>query len=382
MDFNITPPTDEGWLNVAVALATRMSNPFTPRKAVLSEFLVMAIKTALPLFTKPICYNNQLSARIAILSAMTPSILVVGATGNTGRNVVRSLPNLVKTTIGEHRIIALTRDAKSAISQEFAKIPQVEVIEKHWDTIDAEWLREHCVVRAFVASHNFAHQYTDESSLYVAMLQAGVKYVVRISTTNDAVSAANTVYYGRTHWAIEHTLDQPEYDSMLWTSLQANPFAPTVLVSILQWFQDYKTTGKQGPLKLNIGEADKVAVIDPDDVGHIAATLLATVDPKVHNKARYIIRGPEDNTGKDLVDLVEKYAGVKVEEVRFRDKSFTDNYTQWGYAERHIPSLTTALYPIWASKLSIANSPTAKEILDIAPPTTRLEDSLRAMLNV
>lgn len=61
---------------------------------------------------------------------MAPSILIVGATGNTGRNVVRTLPNLLNATIGNHRILALTRDVTSSASQELAKIPHAELIEK------------------------------------------------------------------------------------------------------------------------------------------------------------------------------------------------------------------------------------------------------------
>jgi uncharacterized protein YbjT (DUF2867 family) len=130
---------------------------------------------------------------------MTLSILMVGATGNTGRNVVRTLPNLLKATIGSHRVLALTRDVKSSAPQDLAKITRVELIEKYLTEIDAAWLKAHGAIRAFVADHILPSQFMDESALYVAMLQAGIKPVVKICTVEEFVGPANTVYYGRAH---------------------------------------------------------------------------------------------------------------------------------------------------------------------------------------
>jgi uncharacterized protein YbjT (DUF2867 family) len=57
------------------------------------------------------------------------------------------------------------------------------------------------------------------------------------------------------------------------------------------------------PLPLLMGKEDKLAVIDPDDVGKIAATLLANDDPSEHDRKKYVLRGPADTTGQDIVDL-------------------------------------------------------------------------------
>jgi uncharacterized protein YbjT (DUF2867 family) len=119
---------------------------------------------------------------------MTPTILIVGATGNTGRSVVETLPKLLQGTgLSHHRILALTRSLDSAAAQELAKSPSVEVAEKNWTEIDDEWLREQNVVRLFIASHAGVSHFAEESQFHYFALQAGVQYVVRISTTAYSV---------------------------------------------------------------------------------------------------------------------------------------------------------------------------------------------------
>ncbi|RMI89611.1 hypothetical protein CDV36_016653 [Fusarium kuroshium] len=115
---------------------------------------------------------------------MAPTILVVGATGNTGRGVVETLSELLKTTpFSSHKILALTRSSSGAAAQLLARLPNVELVEQNWVEITLAWLRQHNVERAFIASHNQPNQFAEESTFHLATLQAGVQYVVRISTT-------------------------------------------------------------------------------------------------------------------------------------------------------------------------------------------------------
>jgi len=83
---------------------------------------------------------------------MNPTILVVGATGNTGRIVVETLSGLINTLVvlEGYRIIALTRSSNNSVAQKFAKLPNVSVEEKNWVDISPDWLRERNVAKAFV----------------------------------------------------------------------------------------------------------------------------------------------------------------------------------------------------------------------------------------
>lgn len=236
---------------------------------------------------------------------MAPTILVIGATGNTGKSVVGHLPKLLELSNSSYRIVGLTRSFDSPVSQKLAKLPHVEMQEKDWTTIDAAWLRSQEVVKVYIAPHNLPHQFVDESALHIALLHAGVKYVVRVSTNVEYIGPTNPVYYGRAHWAIENLLSQPEFKSLQWTSLQPNFFTASYLASAANWIKAYRKIGKQETLAMNPSADAAVAMIDPEDVGNVGAHLLALEDPTLHNHARYVLSGPEDVTGKRIVELVE-----------------------------------------------------------------------------
>lgn len=316
---------------------------------------------------------------------MAPAILIVGATGNTGRSVVETLPKLLRSskTLSEHRIIALTRNLKSLVAQRLAELPGVEVIEHNWVEITSEWLREHQVVRAFIASHNEPNQFAEESTFHVAALDAGVKYVVRISTTAANVRPDFKAYYPRTHWAIEALLSSPEFDNLQWTSLQPNVFSPLYLSTAAELIKQYRKTGQQSTLKLMASEDAPVGIIDPYDVGVLAAYLLSQNDPTAHNKAKYVLNGPEDITGKQIVEMAEQHIGTHVKKVTFKDLSFIDRFVELDHAAPHqsknvILSVKHAQDLAWEGKCS--TSTTSGEVLKLAAPKRTPADVLESLL--
>ncbi|GFF79617.1 hypothetical protein IFM60648_05517 [Aspergillus lentulus] len=316
---------------------------------------------------------------------MAPSILIVGATGNTGRAVTQTLPKLLQSssTLRGNRIIALTRSSSSPVAQQLAKLPGVQVIEQNWVEITADWLREHHVTRAFIASHNAPNQFAEESTFHLNALHAGVKYVVRISTTAANVRPDCPAYYARQHWAIETLLGSPEFNDLQWTSLQPNIFSPLILSPAAELIKKYRKTGEQDSLRLMLSEDAPVGIIDPDEVGVIAAYLLSQDDISVHNKAKYILNGPEDITGKQIVNMVEKNIGVPVKDVIYKDVSFIDTLYENQYAaskesKNVIYSIKRAPETAWDGKCSA--STTSKEVLDLAAPKRTPADVLESLL--
>lgn len=312
---------------------------------------------------------------------MAPTILIIGATGNTGKSVVRHLPKLLESNTINYRILALTRSLDSPASQTLAKLPGVEMLEKDWTTIDAAWLRSKEVARVYIAPHNLPTQFMEESALHVALLHAGVKYVVRVSTATKYVGPTNPVFYGRAHWAIENLLSQPEFKSLQWTSLQPNFFTASYLASTADWIKAYQKTGKQEILTMNPSADGAVAMIDPKDVGTVAAHLLALEDPSPHNQARYVLSGPEDVTGKRIVALVEQYIGVQVQHVEFKSTSWIQEYITAGvYPEKVLASILAGCEPLWRNECTLAETPTSKEIMELAPPKRTIADALKSMV--
>ncbi|KAJ5522368.1 hypothetical protein N7527_006483 [Penicillium freii] len=316
---------------------------------------------------------------------MTPSILIVGATGNTGRAVAQTLPKLLQSssTLSGHRIIALTRSSNSPVAQELGKINGVEVIEQNWVEITADWLREHQVARAFIASHPEPNQFAEESTFHLNALNAGVKYVVRISTTAANVRPDCPAYYPRQHWAIEALLGSPEFDNLQWTSLQPNIFSPFVLSPAAEFIKRYRTTGEQDTLRLVASEDAPIGIIDPDEVGVIAAHLLSQDDTSAHNKSKYVLNGPEDITGMQIVAMVEQHIGTPVKDVSYKDVSFIDMLYEYQYAATKqsmnvIYSMTRAAETVWEGKCS--TSTTSKEVMKLAAPKRTPADTLKALL--
>jgi uncharacterized protein YbjT (DUF2867 family) len=253
--------------------------------------------------------------------------------------------------------------------------------EKDWTTIDVAWLRSQEVVRVYIAPHNLPPQFVEESALYVALLHAGVKYVVKVSTNVEYISPTSPIFYGRSHWAIENLLSQPEFKALQWTSLQPNFFTASYLASTVDWIKAYRKTGKQTPLVMIPAADAAVAMIDPEDVGNVGAYLLALEDTTPHNHAKYVLSGPEDVTGQSIARLVEQHAGVRVEKTEFEVTSWLGDLVKAGvYQEKFLPSILAGCDALWQGKCSLAGTPTSKEIMELAPPKRTVADALNAML--
>lgn len=312
---------------------------------------------------------------------MAPSILIVGATGNTGRGVVQTLSELLSdnSSFSGHRILAVTRSSNSAVSQKLSKLLKVEVVEQNWPDITADWLRKHEVTRAFIASHNNPNQFAEESTFHLAALRAGVEYVVRISTTAANVTPDCAAYYPRSHWAIETMLSSPEFSKLQWTSLQPNVFSTLVLYPAAELIKKYRKNGKQEPLLLLASQDAPIGIIDPEEVGIFAAHLLTQEDLRAHNKAKYVLNGPEDITGQQIVEMVEEYIGVKVEEVSYKDVSFIDNMAAASNESKNvILSIKHAAETAWEGMCTA--STTSKEVLELAAPNRTPADVLKSLL--
>ncbi|KAF4998963.1 hypothetical protein FGRMN_2762 [Fusarium graminum] len=312
---------------------------------------------------------------------MTSTFLVAGATGNTGRAVVETLSNLIKDnkTFSSFKILALTRSSSGAAAQQLARLPRVQVIEKNWVDITADWLRENHVVRAFIASHNEPHHFAEESTFHLAALNAGVEYVVRISTTAANVRPDCPAYYPRTHWAIETLLSSPEFERLKWSSLQPNVFSQFWLTPAANLIKTFRETGKQETLRLMASEDAPIGIIDSNDVGIFAAHLLVAEDVTPHNKAKYVLNGPEDINGRQIVQLVEEYIGTKVKDVAFKDLSLIDFMTaQSQHNKSVVGSIKHAPETAWAGKCGV--STTSKEVLEIAAPKHSPAEILKTLL--
>jgi uncharacterized protein YbjT (DUF2867 family) len=313
---------------------------------------------------------------------MSPSFLVVGATGNTGGGVLQHLTDALPKSerFSQYRIIGLTRDTNGAKAQELSKLPRVDMIAQDWTMIDSAWLKEHEVERVFIASHNGVSHFTDESLFFNYALEAGVKYVVRISTTTTNIGPATPVFYARNHWAVETMLEQPEFKDLQWTSLQPNVFISMFTDAAKDWVSSYKKDGTKKPYKLMLDGDSQAAPIDSTEVGLIAGKLLALDDVSAHASKKYCLNGPQNATGKEIVKVIEKYAGTTVDDVTFRDTSFTDYARSAGTPENVLASLAKAPMRAYGGQTSVEAMPTSPAVLKLHALQHGILDTLDAEL--
>ncbi|GFF94066.1 putative NmrA-like family protein [Aspergillus lentulus] len=216
---------------------------------------------------------------------MTPSILIAGATGNTGRAVVQTLPKLLQSssTLTGYCIITLTRNSSSPVARELAKLPRVEVIKQNWVEITANWLHEHYL------------------TFHLNALNAGV--------------------------------NSPQFNNLQWTSLQPNIFLIFVMSPTAEFIKKYRKTGEQNTLRLILSKDAPVGIINSNEVSVITAHLLSRDDTSAYNKSKYILNRPDDITGMQIVSMVEQHIGMPVKDVSYKDLSFIDMVYEDKYTE-------------------------------------------------
>lgn len=185
-------------------------------------------------------------------------------------------------------------------------------------------------------------------------------------------------FYPRAHWAIESLLGQPEYQNYHWSSLQPNVFTTQVLAPALDFITEHRKTGKQGPLSLILDRDSPNAMIDAYDVGVFAAHLLAFEETSRHNKAKYVLTGPEDVTGEEVVKLVDGHIGEPVKDVKYKDFAVVDAWAESMPEQRTlIKAIGRAGGAIWGGSALETRS---KEVPEIYYPSRTTEQVLKEMV--
>lgn len=132
----------------------------------------------------------------------------------------------------------------------------------------------------------------------------------------------------------------------------------------MEFVKDFLKTGKQGTLRLMASKDAPVGIIHPDDIGTVAAHLLIDDNPAAHNKARYVLNGPEDITGKEIVQMVEQSIGSKVQCVLYKDMSLVDSMAvETQESQNVILSIKHAQEVAWEGKCTA--STTSEAILQL-----------------
>jgi hypothetical protein len=128
----------------------------------------------------------------------------------------------------------------------------------------------------------------------------------------------------------------------------------------------------------------------------VAGHLLALDDFSQHNGQAYVLAGPEDVTGNEIVKLIEDAVGVKVDKVEFRNTDFLEELGQKGVIpikvrtvsylpltisdKQFVRPMIAGMGGLWDGSSSLAKVGTDHAIATLAAPHRTVRDDFELML--
>jgi uncharacterized protein YbjT (DUF2867 family) len=224
-------------------------------------------------------FNKETKGKMHVAK---PLILVTGATGTVGSEVVKQLAEA-----GEH-VRVLTRDPEKA--KKFDK--PVEVVRGDLSQPDSLETAFSGVEKALVIS-NIPDIAGLEMNAFKAAKSARVKHIVKLSGIPVYMDLAKDAYLAKAHWESEDFLRGL---GISWTVLRPSYFMSNMLFwGVLE----------RGVLELPSG-AGKDAPIDPRDISAVAVKVLTSTG---HEGKVYEITGPELLSQNDMLQEVAAFIG-------------------------------------------------------------------------
>jgi uncharacterized protein YbjT (DUF2867 family) len=224
------------------------------------------------------------------------TILVSGATGNIGGEVIRHLLEQ------KAAIRALVRDRQKAskLAEQGVELAQGDFTQP--DSLDAAMQG---IDTAFLVMPNDPHQVQLESNFIDAAQRAGVAHLVKLSVlgAGDIPSA-----FQQWHRQVEEHL---EASGMTWTHLRAN-----MLMQNMRWFVE--TMMRQGVFYHSIAGDMPISHIDARDVAAIAALCLSQSG---HENKIYDLTGSEAVT---FEQVTQYFASAMNRSLQFIQISLAD----------------------------------------------------------
>jgi uncharacterized protein YbjT (DUF2867 family) len=236
---------------------------------------------------------------------MTTTILVSGASGNIGREILAAL-----AANSEARVLAGARDPRRAAEQ-LRHLPGVRAVELDLDRPETVAAALTGVDKLAVVNAMTPGMAQQTSVLVAAARQAGVGHIVRSSLmgVDEPNPIVEAVWHGEADAAVRES------------------GIPFTILRPTQYFQNWLNFGNldsvrdQGVLYLPLGQS-RVSSIDTRDIGACAARVLLTPGAEHHGRA-YVLTGGESAAMDEVVQAMSQALGkpvryVPVEEAQYR----------------------------------------------------------------
>ncbi|RIJ36883.1 SDR family oxidoreductase [Pontibacter oryzae] len=285
---------------------------------------------------------------------MHTTILVTGATGTVGREVVKQLSMLdgdIRVRAGVHSLIK---------GENLKRLPDVEIVEIDFEepeSLHAAFTHADkvCMIVPFADDQvQMAKTLIDEAK------KAGVKHIVSLSAMG--ADAEHGILMGRMHREVEEYIKQ---SGISYTFLRPSSF--------MQNYIDYSAESikKEGRFYMPTGDG-KVSYVDARDIAAVGVEALTSAG---HEGKAYEITGPEALSNYEVAQLLSEVTGKQIEFEDVPEPAAKKAMAEEGMPEWMADALLE-LYKVYKAGHAAKLTSTVQEVTGRKPHTMRqfLED--------
>jgi len=222
---------------------------------------------------------------------MRQTILVTGATGTVGREVVKQLAmqDDIRVRAGVHSLIK---------GENLRRLPDVEIVEMEFTDPESLHAAFTHVDKVFLITPFADGQVDMAKKLIGEAKKAGVKHIVKLSALG--ADAEPGIQLGRWHREIERYIEQ-----------SGIPYTFLRPASFMQNFELHNsgTIKQEGKIYMPTGDG-KVSYIDARDIAAVAVQVLTTDG---HEGQVYELTGPEAISVSEVADTISYVTGKPVD---------------------------------------------------------------------
>ena len=241
-------------------------------------------------------------------------ILLTGATGNNGTEILKRLPT------GEVPVRAMVRNREQA---SVIALPHVEVVEGDFDRHATLLAALAGVERAFLLTPSSERAESQQIAFIDAARQSGVAHVVKLSQFEADVNAPDR--FRRYHAVVEEAL---QASGLAYTILRPNLY--------MQGLLNFRPTiATQNAFYAAAGDA-KVSIVDVRDNAEVA---VAALTEPGHEGKIYGLTGPQALTHAEMAECLSKALGRQVSFVDIPPEAMRDAFFGFGMPEWQVDGL-------------------------------------------
>jgi uncharacterized protein YbjT (DUF2867 family) len=226
-------------------------------------------------------------------------ILVTGATGNNGLEVLK---RLAAQNVQAHAMVRDRNRAKAIADM------GIEMVEADFDLLETLPSALAGVDQAFLVTNSTERAEAQQLAFVEAAQQSGVKHIVKLS--QFAADARSPVRFLRYHAAVESAIQATQ---MAYTFLRPNLF--------MQGLLNFRSSiVEQNTFYAAIGDA-KVSVVDVRDIADVAVAALTKAG---HEGKIYDLTGPQALTHTEMAERLSAVLGRQITFVDISPEAMRD----------------------------------------------------------